>query len=634
MLVVRPIIKQTVEIKLGENDNFTHLKIHSQEFIKDPSGRKWKKIIYIEKHHTLWKVGMGLKAFLGTLFLALCQLNYVKKMWQKAIGGEAILVKKEVILKIKKNALNKQAQNNVTPSIKIENISQNTGNVIPKDKLEDHIQVGKDLISDQKKKDEPKQIPQIETSISLDPNKQEILLSTPKQEPDTQAIVKESPKIELEQSSEKRPVVKTSAKKKEDQQLEEMGNPIDKEKLPEASSESYIPPVDQPRQIDLQEEEDETLSKFDHNLKEFYELPIAQKKKRRNLLRQIFEDPALKDYLREDATVFFNHLDVNDYYIGPFDQIHSLYFEFANDEELKKFIDICIDNLNKDGAYCLVFNFNHALKRDQIQRLINLKITPFRVLSLIYDTNPLLFEIILGFYQKRPIENLLELKSDYRWTNLLEKKYSNISYRIIPYIIAAMFKHEFSKPYHQNLEQSILNILQIQKSPSEFAIRDFLNIFLPHCLEFEENKLRALMGAIYTYAIRIQNNNIDKTLYDSLRAIISTKNSILIASFLKEFLPRNILGAEPIKGLAAIFESITDKEQALGLIKAIMTLPEEQKRTYFCELHNRIRLWNQGHEPNYIFGYEEVFEGWEETLQESGLILANYPFTEGFNPLP
>ena len=392
------------------------------------------------------------------------------------------------------------------------------------------------------------------------------------------------------------------------------------------------------------------LDSFEGQLRTFYQLSnrsklindpskkIIEDKKRKECFELLLGFPNLKKHFesKDNRKIFFNHLqEANDYdykrlFQNKLKIVQDLYFEFATDEKLKEFVSVFIEYPNDDFSHTL--RFIDSLENSHIKRFPNLVLNLsqgrdpeigimsfleiFTIVRLNYEPSPLLFDIINTLYRAYP---------NSAWNEIISNRGLKQWISLRPSIMAVYILHEFTTSLHPNFKYLIR--LTKREPISDLQWIECFRLLVPKIDLIEENKRKALMEAIFSCNITAR--------YEFIMLILETKNKNLIISFLKEYLALNHAQDEPEKGLACIFESIKNKKQAIALIQAIQSLPQQLQTLHFRELNNRILLIkkpNPEYKVDYFFGCISVYylyQDWDAAFQACDLELKDYPKLEG-----
>ena len=370
---------------------------------------------------------------------------------------------------------------------------------------------------------------------------------------------------------------------------------------------------------------------------------IIEDKKRKECFELLLETPYLINHFNneDNRKIFFNHIqEANDYDYKYLSQnklkyVQNLYFEFATDEKLKEFVYVFIKFNEHEFLHTL--RFIDSLELPHLKRLPNLVLNlsqggnpqigiksflrMFTIVRANKGPSPLLFDIINTLHHAYP---------NSAWTEIISDGGSTSWISLRPCVMAVHILHAFAISLLQPNFKHLISLAK--RNPiSHLEWIDCFKLLVPQMelivpqIELKENKRKALMEAIFSCNIT--------TRYEFIMLILNTKNNKLIFSFLKDFLELNHAQDEPHKGLACIFESIENKEQAEQLIEAILTLPTTLVKLHFRELHNRFLLMQKPHlekDVDYFFGRlgEKLYKDWDSAFQACRLDLKNYPRLE------
>lgn len=169
------------------------------------------------------------------------------------------------------------------------------------------------------------------------------------------------------------------------------------------------------------------------------------------------------------------------------------------------------------------------------------------------------------------------------------------------------------------LEQSIKNAFANWSKRDTLLFKQCFEELIPDLGAIEENKLKALMRAVFAYN--------KEAAYELVMCVMENYSNSLTPPFLSEFFLLNSATDEPEKGFACVFEYTPTKEHAIAMIKAIQTLPKELQNLHFGELHNRKQLFADG--QSFFGRCEDLYEDLEGVFQELGLNFSDHVKLEG-----
>ena len=249
------------------------------------------------------------------------------------------------------------------------------------------------------------------------------------------------------------------------------------------------------------------LDSFEGQLRTFYQLSdknktidpnkkIIEGKKRKECFDLLLVHPKLKKHFEKETNreIFFNHLQEVDDYQNLFNDklkiVQDLYFEFATDEKLKKFVDVVSLLFDNKGFLCGT-KFIESLEKSHVKRLTNLLLNHRLDIGKFLDAFTFLpkreppslhFDVIYDFYQAKPDHQIWEMiiQNDH-WLQLK------------PFVMTAYILREFTTSNHPNFNGLILlGGITLCK----FDWKNCLEILVPRIELIEEKKQNILRNAI------------------------------------------------------------------------------------------------------------------------------------------